>query len=172
MAECQFPQIVGLYGICDEGGNKAFIMEYMPRGSLRSFLEDKSQEILWDTRMTIAIDIGNGLSYLHKKNILHRDLKSLNVLLDINYSAKIGDFGLSKIKLETSSSSTKSKAGTIRWRAPEAFKRGFRPANSMDIYSYGMVLWEIASRKLPFADTQDEQIVINWISSGEKRNHP
>ena len=172
MAQCRFPNIIGLYGICDEQGHKGLVMEYMPKGSLRAVLEDKKEEINWDRRWTMAIDIGNGLNYLHSDNILHRDLKSLNILLDINYCAKICDFGLSKIKLETSSSNTKSKTGTVRWRAPETFKRGFKPANSMDVYSYGMVLWEIASRELPFAEAQDEQTVISWVKDGEKETIP
>ncbi len=172
MAQCQFPHIIGLYGVCDEIGHKGFVMEYMPKGSLRAVLEDKSEELSWDIRWPIAIDIGKGLTYLHEKNILHRDLKSLNVLLGADYHAKICDFGLSKIKLETSSSNTKSNKGTVRWRAPETFKRGFKPVSSSDIYSYGMVLWEIAARELPFADAQDEITAMGWIKDGEKETIP
>ncbi len=172
MSQCLFPNIVGLYGICDEPGHNGLVMEYMPKGSLKSLLENKSEEISWNLRWEIAIDIGKGISYLHGKNILHRDLKSLNVLLGNDYHAKICDFGLSKIKLESSSSSTKSKTGTVRWRAPESFKRGFKPAESMDIYSYGMVLWEIASREIPFADAPDEITAMGFIKDGEKETLP
>ena len=172
MAQCQHPHIVGLYGICDEVGHKGLVIEYMPGGSLRSVLENKKQDISWETRWTMAIDIGQGLSYLHDRGIVHRDLKSLNVLLTADLHAKIGDFGLARIKLETSSTSTKTGKGTVRWRAPESFRRGFKVADSMDIYSYGMVLWEIASRELPFADAMDEQTVINWIKDGEQETIP
>ena len=168
----QFPHIINLYGICDEAGHNGLVMEYMPRGSLRGILEDKSKEINWDIRWDIGIDIGKGLTYLHSNNILHRDLKSLNVLLGADYHAKICDFGLSKIKLESSSASTKSKAGTVRWRAPETFKRGFKPTSSMDVYSYGMVLWEIASREIPFSDAPDEITAMGFIKDGEKENIP
>ena len=147
-------------------------MEYLPKGSLHGVLQNKNEAISWDTRWTIGDRHWQRAKLSSQQRHIHRDLKSLNILLDENYLAKICDFGLSKIKLETSSSSTKSKTGTIRWRAPETFKRGFKPANSMDIYSYGMVLWEIASRELPFADAPDELTVISWIKDGEKETVP
>jgi sterile alpha motif and leucine zipper containing kinase AZK len=109
MAQCQYPNIINLYGIVTETGHHALVMEYMPKGSLRGVLNDKSQELSWETRWLIAIDIAKGLSYLHSKNILHRDLKSLNILLGNDYHAKICDFGLAKIKLESSSTSTKKQ---------------------------------------------------------------
>lgn len=173
MAQCQFPNIVSLYGVCMEPGHYSIVMEYMPKGSLYSLLQTPENSLSWFQRYNIAIDIGKGIAFLHAKNIIHRDLKSLNILLDEQYRAKITDFGLSKIKLESSSTSTKTnKAGTVRWRAPETFKRGFSPSPSMDIYSYGMVLWEIAARKLPFEDAPDELTVISWIKDGEQENIP
>ena len=105
----------------------------MPKGSLHGILKDKNQELSWDLRWIIAIDIGKGLSYLHSKNILHRDLKSLNVLLGSDYHAKICDFGLSKVKLESSSISSNNNkvTGTTKWCAPETLsRRGFIPNKS------------------------------------------
>ncbi len=106
------------------------VMEYLPKGSLYQVLHDSKETLPWNPiRWDIAIDVGKGLSYLHSQNIVHRDLKSLNVLLDDQYRAKITDFGLAKIKLETNSTTTKTKQGmgTTRWRAPELFKRGAKP---------------------------------------------
>ncbi len=118
--------------------------------------------------------MGKGLSYLHLQKIIHRDLKSLNVLLDNQYHAKITDFGLAKIKLESNSTSTKTKQGmgTTRWRAPELFKRNVSPNVASDVYSYGMVLWEIASRQLPFSDASDDVTVMGWIKDGEQEKLP
>jgi serine/threonine protein kinase len=163
--------IVGFYGVCTEVGHASLIMEYMPKGSLYGVLQNKREDLPWLIRWNIAIDIGKGIHYLHCRHILHRDLKSLNVLLGDHYQAKLCDFGLSKIKIESASTTTNNKAGTVRWRAPETFKRGYKPATSMDIYSYGMVLWEIASRAIPFADG-DEQTVISWLKDGEKETIP
>ena len=152
-------------------------MEYMPKGSLRAVLEDENEVINWDRRWAMAIDIGNGLSYLHSDNILHRDLKSLNILLDINYCAKICDFGLAKIKLETSSSSTKSNkaSGTTRWMAPELLSMeddAPSPTKASDIYSYGMVLWEISSREIPYKSAKNETVASMWIMNGKKETVP
>jgi serine/threonine protein kinase len=172
MAQCNHPNIVGLYGVCDEAGHKGLVIEYMPGGSLRGLLENRKHDISWDTRWAIAIDIGSGLHYLHDRGIVHRDLKSLNILLTADLQAKIGDSGLAKIKLETSSRCAGVGKGTVRWRAPESFKRGFNATSSMDVYSYGMVLWEIASREIPFADATDELTVISWIKDGEQEKIP
>jgi serine/threonine protein kinase len=123
------------------------------------------------------MDIGKGLSYLHDREILHRDLKSLNVLLDENFSAKISDFGLSKLKLETSSMSKTSASqkegsvGTLRWKAPELFKLKSRHTKASDAYGYGMVLWEIASRQIPFGEA-DEIVIMSSVKEGEKEDIP
>jgi len=122
----------------------------------------------------MAIDIAQGLVHLHGRKILHRDLKSGNILLDAQGRAKISDFGLAKIKQEVSSSTTKtSKAvGSVRWRAPELFKRQAVATPAADIYSFGMILWELATRQLPFSDAADEQTVISWIKDGEQEKIP
>ena len=175
MAQCQFPHIVRLYGVCLEEGHTAMVMEYLSKGSLYHVLHDDKETLPWNPiRWSIALDVGKGLMYLHNQKIIHRDLKSLNVLLDPQYQAKISDFGLSKIKLESSSTSTKihKGMGTTRWRAPELFKRRASPNEASDMYSYGMILWEIASRQLPFADAQDDVTVMGFIKDGEKEEIP
>jgi len=176
MAECKSPYIVTLYGVCTEGDHNDLVMEYVPNGSLHSLLQNKSKEISWNLRCEIALDIGKGLSYLHdEKNILHRDLKSLNILLGVDYHAKICDFGLSKVKLESSTFEPLGKnypKGTICWAAPEVLKDAAAPSKASDIYSYGMILWEIASREKPYKNAMDGLIVIDWIKSGKKEEIP
>ena len=103
------------------------------------------------------MDIGAGLQYLHDKAIVHRDLKSLNVLLDGNLRAQLTDFGLAQVKIETKTKTAQPEksVGTRPWMAPELF--GLRPKYSFesDIYAYGMTLWEIAARKIPYAGVED-----------------
>ena len=150
LMQCRFPAIVSLYGVCTEPGHLAMVMEYLPT-SLRTRLQD-GKELPWQKRLSIAHDMAKGLAYLHNRGILHRDLKSLNILLDAEEQAKIADFGLAKVKLEVGSTSTKSHktVGSIRWRAPELFDFPPPEANTAsDIYSLGMLLWELASRQLP-----------------------
>ncbi len=174
MQQCQFPNIVRLYGVCTEPGHYAMVMEYLPQKSLRHRLQDE-KEFLWRQRWQIAVDMAQGLAYLHSRKILHRDLKSLNILLDANHHAKISDFGLAKVKLEiNSSSSTKNNkaSGSVRWRAPELFKRSAVATPMTDVYSLGMILWEIVTRQLPFNDAADEVTVMGWIKDGEQEKIP
>lgn len=171
MAKCQFDNVVRLYGIVAEAGHYSMVMEFMNKGSLHSFLMSKSA-FPWPQRFKVAIGLAKGLSYLHDKKILHRDLKSQNVLLDDQLNAKICDFGLAHVKLESSNSNSTNQRGTIRWRSPESFKRGFKPHSSSDVYSFGMVLWEIATRKIPFAEEPNELTVISWIRDGEQETIP
>ncbi len=172
MWECKYPNTLALHGICTESGHYAMVMEYMAQGSLYQKLHG-IKEFPMSLRWQIAYDIAQGLAYLHGKNILHCDLKSHNILLDEEYRAKISDFGLARLKLESGSSTTLRKvAGTVRWRAPELFKRRAMHTKETDIYSFGMVLWELASSKLPFSDAQDEVTAMGWIRDGEKEKTP
>jgi len=172
MMQCQFPNTVRLYGVCIEAGHYALIMEYMTQ-SLRHRLQDEKL-LPWSLRWQMAVDITQGLAQLHARKILHRDLKSLNILLDKHQTAKIADFGLAKVKQEVSSSTTKSSktVGSVRWRAPELFKRHAITTPAADIYSLGMILWELATRQLPFSDAGDEVTVMGWIQGGEQEKIP
>jgi len=105
--------IVRLKRICLEAQNYALVMELMPKGSLYDLLHN-GQELPWSLRYRIALDATYGLQMLHGRNILHRDLKSLNILLNDQLRAKLCDFGLAQIKQETSSQSSVSAKGTPR----------------------------------------------------------
>lgn len=172
LMQCQHPSIVRLYGVCTEPGHLAMVMDYLPI-SLRTRLQD-GKELPWMKRLTIAQEMAKGLAYLHSRDILHRDLKSLNILLDAEGHAKIADFGLAKVKLEIGSTSTKSTkaVGSIRWRAPEMFKRHAVPTPAADIYSLGMLFWELASRQLPYSDAADDVTAMGWIKDGEQEKIP
>ena len=175
MAKCRFPYVTELYGVCTETNHFALVMAYLSKGSLYDVLHDTNETLPWNPiRWEISIEIGKGLAYLHGQQIIHRDVKSLNVLLDSQYHAKMTDFGMAKLKLQSSSISTQSKKGmgTTRWLAPELFKRGANPNFASDVYGYGMVLWEIASRQLPYQDAQNDTVAISWIKDGEKENIP
>ena len=172
------PNIVMLFGVCVEPGHYAMVMEFMTSGSLNNLLHS-TQDIPWSLRQSIAQNIASGLYYLHNNRIIHRDLKSLNVLLDEHKQAKLADFGLSTIKLETQTRTTtaqaKQAAGTVRWMAPELFKRGGASCNEgTDIYALGWVLWEIAARQVPFESDvhADNDLIKDWIKDGERDTIP
>jgi serine/threonine protein kinase len=153
------------------------VMEHMLNGSLYHLLHNL-QPLEWPIRYRIAEDITSGLALLHSKNILHRDLKSLNVLLysqGIQIRAKLTDFGLSKVKNETTSMTSKASSqsvGTLPWMAPELFQLRARYTQKSDMYSYGMVLWELASRKVPFAEVGHAAIIMRHIEKGEREDIP
>ena len=172
MAECQCDQIVTLFGICTEEGHYAMVMELMNKGSLYDVLQ--KEDLPWPQRSHLALDIAKGIAHLHKKKIVHRDLKSLNVLVTIHpngqYKAKIGDFGLSKIKVMTQSTMTESNQlkGTIRWLAPEIMEGNAKHTDATDIYSFGMTLFELATRKMPFQEETNSVLVSLWVCKGKR----
>lgn len=144
MARLRSGSIVQFFGCCLDP--YCIVMEYMPRGSLHKILHSK-QDLSWEIRIKIAIDIACGLNFLHHEDILHRDVKSSNVLVNNEFGAKLSDFGLSKIKTETMKSGSKA-VGTLAWMAPELAKGPCTKAS--DVFSLGVTLGEIASREKPF----------------------
>lgn len=143
------PNIVQFLGASIEEADEIFIVcEFMPGGSLRSKLQYHKLPN-FSSKVRIAKDIALGMTYLHTCNppVLHRDLKSHNILLDKNLNAKVSDFGLSK---ETSEENkTLTIAGTLSWMAPEVI-RGDRYGKPADVYSFAVILWELLAESIPF----------------------
>ena len=124
------------------------ITEYMSQGTLRMYLNKKDPYSLSpETILTLALDISRGMEYLHAQGVIHRDLKSQNLLLNDEMRVKVADFGTSC--LETKCQATKGNKGTYRWMAPEMTKE--KPyTRKVDVYSFGIVLWELTTCLLPF----------------------
>lgn len=160
------------------------VTELMPRGNLRDFL--RAEKPNWIRKLNAAIEITRGLQYLHVQNppVLHRDLKSLNILVDETYHIKLADFGATSsvsagtdailepttVGGEPSSSSTASTAeqnygGTLYCMAPEVLDHKPYTAAS-DVYSLGLVFWELATEKIPF-DGFARMRLLRAIEEGE-----
>ncbi|HUV84104.1 MAG TPA: protein kinase, partial [Methanosarcinales archaeon] len=156
MANLRHPNIVEFYKVCIEPEKNCIVMEYMAGGSLYDLLHSEG-ELEWVLRLQFALEICQGLKYLHHNNIVHRDLKSLNVLLDERQQhAKLTDFGLSK---QDTGTATMTKAiGTPAWMPPEALNDE-RYTPKSDIYSYGIILHELATREDPYPGIKNVTIM-------------
>ncbi|PON62141.1 Serine/threonine protein kinase [Trema orientale] len=150
ISKLQHRNLVKLLGYCIQQEEKILIYEYMPNNSLDSFIFDqvKRPQLDWRKRREIIEGTAQGLLYLHKYSrlrIIHRDLKTSNILLDDNMNPKISDFGMARIFFENESQAkTKKLAGTYGYMSPEYAVHGVFSTKS-DIFSFGVILLEIVS---------------------------
>ncbi|KAA8518623.1 hypothetical protein F0562_016097 [Nyssa sinensis] len=155
------PNIVLFMGAVTQPPNLSIVTEYLARGSLYRLLHKPGAREALDERrrLSMAYDVAKGMNYLHRHNppIVHRDLKSPNLLVDKKYTVKVCDFGLSRLKANTFLSS-KSAAGTPEWMAPEVLRD--EPSNEKsDVYSFGVILWELATLQQPWSNLNPAQVV-------------
>uniref|UniRef100_A0ACD5XRB4 Uncharacterized protein n=1 Tax=Avena sativa TaxID=4498 RepID=A0ACD5XRB4_AVESA len=148
--------LVSLVGYCWEKDHLALVYEYMSRGNLGDHLRGKNgdETLDWVTRVQVVLDAAQGLDYLHKGcslPMIHRDVKTSNILLGQNMRAKLADFGLSKTYLsETQTHISTNVAGSLGYFDPEYYHTG-RLTESSDVYSFGVVLLEIATGEPPIS---------------------
>ncbi|KAK2368161.1 putative leucine-rich repeat receptor serine/threonine-protein kinase [Trifolium repens] len=146
----QHPYLVKLYGCCVEGDQLLLIYEYLENNSLARALfgpEEHQIRLDWSTRKKICVGIARGLAYLHEESrlkVVHRDIKSTNVLLDTDLGPKISDFGLAKLDEEDNTHISTRIAGTYGYMAPEYAMHGYL-TDKADVYSFGIVALEIVS---------------------------
>ncbi|KAL2254248.1 UNVERIFIED_CONTAM: putative leucine-rich repeat receptor-like protein kinase [Sesamum indicum] len=145
--------VVSLVGFCYELGEQMLVYEYISNGTLRDCLSGKSGFWLdWNKRLKVALDAARGLSYLHELTdppIIHRDVKSTNILLDNNLNAKVADFGLSKLLGDTGKGYVTTQVkGTLGYMDPEYYMTQQLTEKS-DVYSFGVVLLELMTAKAP-----------------------
>ncbi|KAK4355110.1 hypothetical protein RND71_024081 [Anisodus tanguticus] len=169
--------LVPLLGYCKIGEERLLVYEYMKYGSLESVLHDG--EILdWAARKKIVIGSARGLAFLHHScipHIIHRDMKSSNVLLDENFEARVSDFGMARLvnALDTHLS-VSTLAGTPGYVPPEYYQ-SFRCTAKGDVYSYGVILLELLSGKRPIDPREfgDDNNLVGWAKQlhNEKRSH-
>jgi hypothetical protein len=138
------PNICDLVGVAADPECFCLATDYCEGGSLLSLLLDSSRFYEY---LPIALDIANGMAYLHSRNVIHRDLKPSNILLTRDRRAKIADFGMS---CANAGQELTAETGTYRYMAPEVIRHESYSSNA-DVYSFGICLWQLISREIPFA---------------------
>ncbi|KAL4493143.1 hypothetical protein ABPG72_003228 [Tetrahymena utriculariae] len=155
------PNIVLYMGVCFYQSQYFMITEYLQEGSLYDHLHIKHTAFTEAKQIDMIEDMALGMVYLHGRKVMHCDLKSSNVLIDENWNVKLCDFGLSRIKstLNKKKNARKNEGliGTPQWMAPEIMRREQYQEHS-DVYSFGMIMWEIATRKVPYLGLSHSQI--------------
>ncbi|KAM3253595.1 hypothetical protein ACQJBY_047594 [Aegilops geniculata] len=153
--------LVQLIGWCHGGGELLLVYELMPGGSLDTHLYSTGDILTWPIRHEIVLGISSALLYLHQEweqCVLHRDIKPSNIMLDTCFSAKLGDFGLARLVDHSHGSHTTELAGTMGYMDPDCMATG-RATTESDIYSFGVVLLEIACGRRPVVVMPDDSVI-------------
>ncbi|KAL9246408.1 hypothetical protein vseg_019947 [Gypsophila vaccaria] len=176
LGQLHHPNLVKLIGYCVEGEDRLLVYEFMPKGSLENHLFRRGpQPISWATRIQVAIGAAKGLSFLHdaESQVIYRDFKASNILLDADFHAKLSDFGLAKAGPTGDRTHVSTRVmGTQGYAAPEYVATGRLSAKS-DVYSYGVVLLELLTgrRAVDKSKATDEQKLVEWAQRylGDRR---
>ncbi|KAE8663891.1 Phytosulfokine receptor 1 [Hibiscus syriacus] len=170
LSRAQHPNLVHLQGYCMHKSDRLLIYSYMENGSLDYWLHEKvdgPSSLDWETRLRIAQGAARGLAYLHQScepHILHRDIKSSNILLDENFKAHLADFGLARLILPYDTHVTTDLVGTLGYIPPE-YGQASVATYKGDVYSFGVVLLELMTGKRPMdmCKPKGSRDLISWV---------
>uniref|UniRef100_A0A1D1XSL8 Serine/threonine-protein kinase HT1 n=1 Tax=Anthurium amnicola TaxID=1678845 RepID=A0A1D1XSL8_9ARAE len=168
LRQVQHINVVRFIGACTELPHLCLVTEYMHRGSLYDFLHKHHFVLELPLLLKFAIDICKGMDYLHQNNIIHRDLKTANLLMGANNVVKVADFGVARF--QNTSGDMTAETGTYKWMAPEVMNH--QPYNhKVDIYSFAIVLWELTTSKIPYNELTPIQAAFG-VMKGERPELP
>ncbi|XP_015160759.1 serine/threonine-protein kinase STY17-like isoform X3 [Solanum tuberosum] len=160
MRKIRHKNVVQFIGACRQPPNLCIVTEFMSRGSIYNFLHKQKGAFKLPTLLKVAADVSKGMNYLHQNNIIHRDLKTANLLMDEHGAVKVGDFGVARVQAQTGVMT--AETGTYRWMAPEVIEH--RPYDhKADVFSFGIVLWELLSGEIPYAHLTPLQAAIGVV---------
>ncbi|KAL3701450.1 hypothetical protein R1sor_019472 [Riccia sorocarpa] len=170
LAKAKHQNVVRFIGACRKPMVWCIVTEYARGGSVRCFLSKRSsRSIPLKVAVKQALDVARGMEYLHSLDIIHRDLKSDNLLIATDKSIKIADFGVARIEVQTEGMTPET--GTYRWMAPEMIQH--RQYNhKVDVYSFGIVLWELITGFLPFQNMTAVQAAFAVVNKGVRPTIP
>eukprot|EP01103_Thecamoeba_quadrilineata_P008678 TRINITY_DN1840_c0_g1_i1.p1 TRINITY_DN1840_c0_g1~~TRINITY_DN1840_c0_g1_i1.p1 ORF type:complete len:740 (-),score=99.37 TRINITY_DN1840_c0_g1_i1:96-2315(-) len=164
MSTLVHPNIIMFVGACTKEPHLLSVSGFEHKGSLYNVLRSEPN-LEWKLLLKMALDGATGMCYLHSRTppIIHRDLKSLNLLVSSTYTVKVADFGLSKFH----DNDLSSKMGTLNWVAPEVLSELVPYGLEADVFSYGIILWEILTKEMPYNKLKPLQIV-RLLDRGER----
>ncbi|XP_020216293.1 serine/threonine-protein kinase STY17 [Cajanus cajan] len=174
MRKIRHKNVVQFIGACTRPPSLCIVTEFMSRGSLYDFLHKQRGVFKLPSLLKVAIDVSKGMNYLHQNNIIHRDLKTANLLMDENEVVKVADFGVARV--QTQSGVMTAETGTYRWMAPEVIEH--KPYDQKaDVFSFGIALWELLTGELPYSCLTPLQAAVGVVQKGlrptiPKNTHP
>ncbi|XP_019255276.1 PREDICTED: probable serine/threonine-protein kinase RLCKVII isoform X1 [Nicotiana attenuata] len=174
LSKDRHPNLVMLLGSCSERNQRLLVYEYVCNGSLDQFLSgDIRMPRDWERRMKIALGAARGLEYLHKHNIIHRDIRPNNILITHDHESLLGDFGLAKAGYdESQNSSGNNVVGTLGYMAPEYAASG-KFSTKTDVYAFGVVLLQLITGLKTTDNYPEDKSLVEWaMPLLEQRNYP
>ncbi|XP_022772049.1 proline-rich receptor-like protein kinase PERK8 isoform X2 [Durio zibethinus] len=159
--------LVSLVGYCISEHQRLLVYDYVPNNTLHYHLHGRGRPVMdWVVRVKVAAGAARGIAYLHEDchpRIIHRDIKSSNILLDNNFKAQVSDFGLAKLALDSNTHVTTRVMGTFGYMAPEYATSG-KLTEKSDVYSFGVVLLELITGRKPVDDSQPlgDESLVEW----------
>ena len=171
LRKLKHPNVVAFLGATVEP--LGVLTELCSRGNVMAVLHDERVALPWLRKLNILLDTARGMEYLHAQTppVVHRDLKSLNLLIDHEWSTKVTDFGLSRFKADSSAAHMTGQTGTYHWMAPEVINSE-KYDESADVYSFGVILWEVYGRAIPYEGMSPVQIVATVVARRERLQIP
>uniref|UniRef100_A0A2P2JPP8 non-specific serine/threonine protein kinase n=5 Tax=Rhizophora mucronata TaxID=61149 RepID=A0A2P2JPP8_RHIMU len=169
MRKVRHTNVVQFIGACTRPPSLCIVTEFMSGGSMYDFLHKQKGVLSLPSLLRVAIDVSNGMNYLHENNIMHRDLKAANLLMDENGVVKVADFGVARVKNQ--SGVMTAETGTYRWMAPEVIEH--KPYDhKADVFSFGILLWELLTGKLPYEHLTPLQAAVGVVQQGLRPSIP